>query len=82
MDESVISGLAAIFSSIWSGMENINLPGTHWPISGFFLALFTAGVIGLILKHIFKIFESHFNRGFRSGSGRPAGKEKAGRKEK
>ena len=74
MDEGLIAGMAGIFSEIWNGLSNTNVPGTDWPFSGLLIAIFTAGFIGKILKAFFDVFNSHFD------SGRPSGKPDTQRK--
>lgn len=67
MDLDVIDLMATIFGNIWQGLENTNVPGTSWSFAGFFLAIFTAGIIGKILKSFFMVFGSHFDSGRSSG---------------
>lgn len=69
MSNDLISVMSTFFSGIWTGLSNVMVPGTDWPMSGFLLAIFTAGIIGKILKAMFGVFGSHFDSG-RSG-GRP-----------
>lgn len=75
-----ISVMKAIFEPLWTGLLNINIPGTNWPIAGFFIALLTAGLIGKLMKHLFAgVFNSHFEDGLRGGrpvkNGRTGGEE-------
>lgn len=69
--ESFIGSLQAVFGSIWNGLSTICVPGTDWTISSFFIAIFTAGIIGKLLKHFFSTFGSHFEDGLKGG--RPRG---------
>lgn len=78
MNEGLLEGLSSIFSEIWTGMSNTLVPGTSWSMAGFFLAIFTAGVIGKILKAFFSVFGSHFDSG-RSG-GKPTAHGKYNKK--
>ena len=63
MSDSALSLLSAYFYSLWSGLKNVIIPGTDWSIADFFLAIFIAGMIGIVLKVAFKLFNNHFGRG-------------------
>ena len=65
--EGFIGSLQAVFGSSWNGLSTYCVPGTDWTFSSFFLAIFTAGVIGKILKHFFTTFSSHFEEGLQGG---------------
>lgn len=78
--EGFIGVMRAVFVPLWNGLMTYNVPGTNWPIGGFFIALMTAGLIGKIMKHIFSgVFNSHFEDGLRGGrpvkNGRTGGEE-------
>lgn len=62
-DSRVIAILRSIFVPIWDGLTNTNVPGFDFSIAAFFIALLTAGLIGLILKAAFNYFGSHFTDG-------------------
>ena len=59
-NETPINIIHTIFSSIWSGLDNVNVPGFGFSFADVFLALLTAGFIGMIMKAAFNMFESHF----------------------
>lgn len=67
VDEGVLSLLSTFFGGIWEGLSTYNIPGTEWSFAGFFIAVFTAGIIGKILKSLFTVFGSHFDSGRSSG---------------
>lgn len=78
--DGFIGVMRAVFLPLWDGLMSVNVPGTNWPIGGFFIALMTAGLIGKILKHLFSgVFNSHFEGGLRGGrpvkNGRTEGDE-------
>lgn len=70
MEERTLELVGTFFSGIWNGLVDTNVPGTDWPISGFLIAIFTAGIIGKILKALFMEFGSHFDSGLQTGAGR------------
>ena len=72
MFDSTLDLLSAFFNSIWNGLSQTSIPGTEWTVTGFFLAIFAGGVLGLVLKWLFKVFNTHFGRGYkdRTGAGR------------
>ena len=67
VDSGVIDLLSTFFGSIWTGLSSNDVPGTSWSFSGFLIAIFTAGIIGKILKALFTVFGSHFDSGRSSG---------------
>ena len=67
MEDNALSLLATFFGAIWQGLEEYNVPGTDWSFAGFLIAIFTAGIIGKILKALFLVFESHFDSNLQSG---------------
>lgn len=70
MEDRVIDLVGTFFSGIWNGLSTYNVPGTDWSFSGFLIAIFTAGIIGKILKAFFMEFNSHFDRPLQKGAGR------------
>lgn len=72
MSDDAISLVSTFFHGIWEGLSSYNVPGTDWSFSGFLIAIFTAGLIGKLLKAFFGIFNSHFDSNLQSG--RPSGK--------
>lgn len=70
MEQRTLDLVGTFFSGIWDGMSNTNVPGTDWPITGFFIAIFTAGIIGKILKALFLEFNSHFDKKLQHGAGK------------
>jgi len=67
MNSDALNLLATFFHGIWEGLENYNVPGTSWSFAGFLIAIFTAGIIGKIMKSLFNVFGSHFDNGRASG---------------
>lgn len=67
MDSGALELLATFFHGIWEGLESVNVPGTSWSMAGFMLAIFSAGVIGKIMKALFSVFGSHFDQGRAAG---------------
>lgn len=63
MSDDALSLMSSYFNSLWLGLKSVVIPGTDWSIADFFLAIFVAGMIGIVLKVAFKLFESHFGRG-------------------
>lgn len=63
MTDDAISLLSAYFNSLWNGLKQVIIPGTDWSIADFFLAIFIAGMVGIVLHIGFKIFNNHFGRG-------------------
>lgn len=63
MSEDALTLLGAYFTALWNGLKEVIIPGTDWSIADFFLAIFTAGMIGLVLHIAFKLFNNHFGRG-------------------
>jgi len=77
-DQPVIAILQALFGALWRGLNNIIVPGFNFSFADVFLALFTAGLVGLIMKAVFNTFASHFTDGKLKGRARgkqPAGKD-------
>lgn len=66
MGSSALQLVSTVFDKIWTGMTSYNIPGTSWSFSGFFLALFTAGIVGKILMALFKSFTSHFDKALKT----------------
>lgn len=67
VDSSVIDLLSTFFGGIWDGLSTYYIPGTSWSFAGFLIAIFTAGIIGKILKVLFSVFGTHFDSGRSSG---------------
>jgi len=63
MSDDAIDLLSAYFTALWTGLKGVYIPGTSWSIADFFIAIFVAGMIGLVLQIAFKMFNSHFGRG-------------------
>lgn len=63
MSDGALSLMSAYFNSLWSGLKQVIIPGTDWSIADFFLAIFIAGMIGIVLNVAFKLFNNHFGRG-------------------
>lgn len=60
-NETPINIIQTIFSKIWNGLDNVNVPGFSFSFADVFLAILTAGFIGMIMKAAFNVFESHFS---------------------
>lgn len=67
MNSNALQLVSTFFSKLWDGMNTYNVPGTDWPFGGFFLALFTAGIVGKILMALFKSFSTHFDKALKTG---------------
>lgn len=65
-DSGVISIISTLFEAFWNGLCNINVPGFDFSFADVFLALLTAGLVGLILKACFHFFGSHLSDGWNS----------------
>lgn len=76
-DQPVISILHALFGALWRGLNGVIVPGFNFSFADVFLALFTAGLVGLIMKAVFSTFASHFTNG--KIKGRASGKQPAGK---
>lgn len=63
MSDGALSLMSAYFNSLWNGLKQVIIPGTDWNIADFFLAIFIAGMIGIVLNVAFKLFNNHFGRG-------------------
>lgn len=63
MSDSAINLMSSYFSSLWHGLKLVYIPGTDWSIADFFLAIFIAGMVGIVLNIAFKLFNNHFGRG-------------------
>lgn len=63
MSDDALTLLSSYFNALWNGLKTVYIPGTDWSIADFFLAIFVAGMIGIVLKVAFKLFETHFGRG-------------------
>lgn len=69
-DSGVITILKAIFLPIWNGLDNCHVPGFDFSFADLFIAMLTAGLVGLIMKTGFNYFGSHFTDGsIKGGSG-------------
>lgn len=76
MTEDALDLLSAFFNSLWSGLKQVIIPGTTWSIAEVFIAILIAGMIGLVLRIAFKLFNTHFGRGISSrGKTKPAKEE-------
>lgn len=62
-DSNIIDLVGAFFSGIWEGLDRCSVPGFSFSFADLFIALLTAGFIGLILKTAFHFFGSHFTDG-------------------
>ena len=49
-DQGVIDILHALFSALWSGLDDVIVPGFDFSFADVFLALFIAGLVGTVLK--------------------------------
>lgn len=78
-DQGVIDILKALFSTLWSGLDDVFVPGFDFSFADVFLALFIAGLVGTIMKALFVYFGSHFSDGKIKGKAR-GGEKPAGRK--
>ena len=67
-DEGVIGILQALFGALWTGLDDIIVPGFDFSFADVFLALFIAGLVGIIMKALFEYFGSHFKDGNIKGS--------------
>lgn len=63
-DKNVIDILSALFGALWDGLLNVPVPGLSFSFAEVFLALLTAGLVGLILKTAFYFFGSHLSDGW------------------
>lgn len=73
-DQGAIDVVRAVFGPIWEGLTNTNVPGFDFSFAAMFIALLTAGLIGLILKTGFQYFGSHLTDGpVKRGSGKRRG---------
>lgn len=66
MSSDALDLLSAFFNSLWTGLKKVEIPGTSWSIAEVFIAILVAGMIGLVLKIAFKLFNSHLGRGLGS----------------
>lgn len=78
-DKSVIDILSALFGALWNGLLRVPVPGLSFSFAEVFIALLTAGLVGLILKTAFQFFGSHLSDGWNSkapnsGKGNSKGK--------
>lgn len=76
-DKDVIDILKALFGALWNGLLNVKVPGLSFSFAEVFLALLTAGLVGLILKTAFHFFGSHLADGWNSkapNAGKPNNK--------
>lgn len=78
-DETVIDILSTLFGALWNGLMNVRVPGLSFSFAEVFIALLTAGLVGLILKTAFQYFGSHLADGWNSkapssGKGNSKGK--------
>lgn len=78
-DQGVIDILKALFGALWSGLDDVFVPGFDFSFADVFLALFIAGLVGTIMKALFVYFGSHFTDGKIKGKAR-GGEKPAGRK--
>jgi len=62
-DQGVIDILKALFGALWSGLDDCMVPGFDFSFADVFLALFIAGLVGIIMKGLFQYFGSHFTDG-------------------
>lgn len=69
-DQGVIDILKALFSALWSGLDDVVVPGFDFSFADVFLALFIAGLVGTIMKALFVYFGSHFTDGNIKGKAR------------
>ncbi len=65
-DKNVIDILSALFGALWNGLLNVPVPGLSFSFAEVFIALLTAGLVGLILKTAFQFFGSHLSDGWNS----------------
>lgn len=65
-DSNVIDILKALFGALWDGLLNVPVPGLSFSFAEVFIALLTAGLVGLILKTAFHFFGSHLSDGWNS----------------
>lgn len=80
-DSGVISIISTLFSALWDGLCDVPVPGFGFSFADVFLALLTAGLIGLILKACFAFFGSHLSDGWNDNTHKDKGRgEKPGRK--
>ena len=63
MSDSALNLITTYFNALWTGLKSVYIPGTSWSIAEFFMAIIIAGLVGIVLKIAFKLFESHFGRG-------------------
>lgn len=52
-DSNIIDLVGTFFSGIWDGLDRCPVPGFSFSFADLFIALLTAGFIGLILKTAF-----------------------------
>lgn len=78
-DQGVIDILKALFSTLWSGLDDVFVPGFDFSFADVFLALFIAGLVGTIMKGLFVYFGSHFTDGKIKGKARGAKSPRAGK---
>lgn len=82
-DSGVISIISTLFDAFWNGLCNIPVPGFSFSFADVFLALLTAGLVGLILKASFQFFGSHLSDGWNDKTHNDRGRgEKPGQKGK
>lgn len=60
-DQGVIDILKGIFIPLWNGLDSVNVPGFDFSFADVWIAIMTAGFVGMLMKHLFGLFESHFN---------------------
>lgn len=63
-DQGVIDIISTLFGALWNGLLNVNVPGFDFSFAEVFIALLTAGLVGLILKASFNFFGSHLSDGW------------------
>lgn len=64
---SFVDCVSTVLGNIWNGLQEIDIPGTNWPIADFFIAIMTAGLILKIFKHLFADVVGSNSTGFDSG---------------
>ena len=72
MSSDALNLFSRFFNALWSGLKQVDIPGTSWSIAEVFIAILIAGLVGLVLKIAFKLFSTHLGRGTGSRNRRAA----------